>query len=73
MAYYDPSSYRSPETKTEVKQAAKFLIGLEILFGITCDSEGCKMRRWKPTRGGGSRFDVKWFKWRDVTETKVSE
>lgn len=32
MNYYDPASYRSPETKTEVKQAAKILFGLGILF-----------------------------------------
>jgi hypothetical protein len=32
MNYYDPASYRSPETKSEVRQAAKILIGLGILF-----------------------------------------
>lgn len=32
MNYYDPASYRSPETKTEVRQAAKVLIGLRTLF-----------------------------------------
>lgn len=32
MNYYDPSSFRSPETKSEVRQAAKVLIGLGISF-----------------------------------------
>ncbi len=32
MNYYDRSTFRSPETKTEVRQAAKVLIGLGILF-----------------------------------------
>jgi len=34
MNYYDPASFRSPQTKTEVKQAAKILFVLGIVFGL---------------------------------------
>lgn len=34
MNYYDPASYRSPENKREVRQAATILIGLGGLFAL---------------------------------------
>jgi hypothetical protein len=41
--------------------------------GITCDSNGCEVKRRIANLHGGSRFDVTTFGWLDTTETKVSD
>jgi hypothetical protein len=43
MTYFDPSTYRSPETKGEVKAAARILLGLAAIFiviGAICAIPG---------------------------------